>query len=514
MRNQGFVRPDSSGSVIRFRALIVLVVSVLGLATPCMARVLTVSPDRTGPYPTIQSALSAAGNGDTIRLLDGTFSGLGDRDLWFGSVNFTQIVIASASSHAENCILDLGGSPLGSIASYAVTFSKLTIENGGPLSARDMGAQASFSGCRILHQSILFWDESYSCIVSARDCLFQDVTNVAMLSSCSLLRCTFTDCAGCGWGTGAGRVSATDCLFQGNHGNYPLLIAGTYMLMTDVIQLRRCRFLDNAAPYCVTGTPVAVDSCVFARNTGGVLNIVASIQGYSGPSSASVQHSTLAANGGTEAILLTRPDTLYSQPLVFRMDHRIVAFGSGEAAVRCDGPIDILLSCCDLYGNSGGDWTGCIAGQSGAGGNISADPLFCGAPPDDPYILQPESPCVGGPCVLMGARPSGCYASGVVQELPQQASVSLRAWPNPMRNDVRVYLQTPGSRPEGGAGSLLHLSVFDAGGRRVRELTGPASSGLVWDGRDAEGRAQLPGVYLLRGEIGGRRATGEVVRLR
>ncbi|MBN2171331.1 MAG: right-handed parallel beta-helix repeat-containing protein, partial [Candidatus Krumholzibacteriota bacterium] len=58
----------------------------------------------------------------------------------------------------------------------------------------------------------------------------------------------------------------------------------------------------------------------------------------------------------------------------------IIAFGLQSEAVYCDdATADPVLVCCDLYGNAGGDWVGCIAGQAGLNGNLSMDPLFCDA---------------------------------------------------------------------------------------------------------------------------------------
>jgi len=73
------------------------------------------------------------------------------------------------------------------------------------------------------------------------------------------------------------------------------------------------------------------------------------------------------------------------------------------------------LTCCDIFGNEGGDWVGPIAGQLGVDGNICADPLYCGsANPSAPYELHENSPCVDGAtpgCGLIGAFPAGCSST-------------------------------------------------------------------------------------------------------
>jgi hypothetical protein len=93
----------------------------------------------------------------------------------------------------------------------------------------------------------------------------------------------------------------------------------------------------------------------------------------------------------------------------------ILAFGVGEA-VTCEIPYDVVVSCTDVFGNSGGDWTSCIAPLYGVAGNISADPLFCGGGDiNEAYTLRENSPCASdnSPCGQMGKWGVGCPATPV-----------------------------------------------------------------------------------------------------
>jgi hypothetical protein len=105
-----------------------------------------------------------------------------------------------------------------------------------------------------------------------------------------------------------------------------------------------------------------------------------------------------------------------------RVERTIVAFGVGPGgAVRCAGGVIPVLECVDVYGNEGGDWTDCIAGQLGANGNFSADPLFCKLGGGD-FTLHTDSPCLPGnhpdgvDCDLIGALGLGCGAVGVERQ--------------------------------------------------------------------------------------------------
>lgn len=65
---------------------------------------LIVRPDGTGDFPTIQEAVNAAAEGDTVRLTAGVFTGTGNRDIrFFGKA----ILVAGASSALTR--IDLAG---------------------------------------------------------------------------------------------------------------------------------------------------------------------------------------------------------------------------------------------------------------------------------------------------------------------------------------------------------------------------------------------------------------------
>jgi hypothetical protein len=90
----------------------------------------------------------------------------------------------------------------------------------------------------------------------------------------------------------------------------------------------------------------------------------------------------------------------------------IIAFSASGEAVQCDDGGVAALTCCDVYGNPGGDWVGCISGQAGVNGNISEDPLFCD-PENGDFTLREDSPCApfappNEECDLVGAWPVGC----------------------------------------------------------------------------------------------------------
>ena len=84
-------------------------------------------------------------------------------------------------------------------------------------------------------------------------------------------------------------------------------------------------------------------------------------------------------------------------------------------------------------------------------------------------------------------------------------------WPNPVRGEARVAFTIP-VRGE------VSLRVYDVAGRLVRVLwSGVMEAGrhtLTWDGTGDEGWKVGAGVYFLRLEQGGKRATRKVILVR
>ena len=77
---------------------------LLTLALPSLAHAATLNVPTTA-YPTIQAAIQAAANGDTVLVAAGTYSGPGNRDIDFGGKSLTVMSQAGAGS----TIIDCGG---------------------------------------------------------------------------------------------------------------------------------------------------------------------------------------------------------------------------------------------------------------------------------------------------------------------------------------------------------------------------------------------------------------------
>jgi hypothetical protein len=138
-------------------------------------------------------------------------------------------------------------------------------------------------------------------------------------------------------------------------------------------------------------------------------------------------------------------------------------------------------------------------GLIGTDGNISVDPLFCGAPnPISPYALAPDSPCLEGNdpgCGTMGAFQAGCSVSAAPEPI-QVSRTALRGnYPNPFNPSTTILYSLDASRH-------VRITLYDIAGRLVRVLVdevAPAGEReIAWDGRNAAGRPCSAGVYFIQ----------------
>jgi hypothetical protein len=180
-----------------------------------------------------------------------------------------------------------------------------------------------------------------------------------------------------------------------------------------------CRFSNNTAlnggGVCAVGNgPIGLRDCVFDGNSvtgyGGGLLIIAYPTDNRDPSRlCNMSEQTYVGNSadlGGAAISTNIALYLFSTIIAFNtsLNDPIICHESGIAT----------LSCCDVFGNAGGDYVGSIAGQLGVNGNIWNNPEFCGEmfEPDDPYSINVSSACAddnnGPDCSQIGARPVGC----------------------------------------------------------------------------------------------------------
>jgi predicted outer membrane repeat protein len=230
-------------------------------------------------------------------------------------------------------------------------------------------------------------------------------------SYATLVQCNFNENTA---PTGGGMMIAKwsfptfqQCTFE--HNEAPALSGGAISCWQSGPLIQQCTFrentagLDGGALYVGgVGNPTLED-CLLVRNVAG--NRGAAVRCYFA-TGAHFLRSTIVQSDSPGGAIFTELSGATT------LDKTILAWGTSGAAVVCGDSSPVTLNCCDLYGNVGGDWTGCIAEQLGQAGNFSLDPLFCDLL-EDSFLLEPNSPCApenSGSCGLIGGFPAGCAA--------------------------------------------------------------------------------------------------------
>ncbi len=318
-----------------------------------------------------------------------------------GAVSFGR----SVGVTIRNCVFrsnasTYGGGAIHSAAGTSAVFEQCVFEqneaisDGGAIYLDASGHTAlQFSGCSFIENRAEFGGAIYTGYsgspLSLNDCQF--VGNSAEGSGGAIFHLFYNE-------TAVNRCSFSDNC-AGSHG-------GAISASVATLSLSHSQFANNHAAGdggAVIGTGwVTADSCTFSGNRadheGGAL-------WCEGSAVRDVAYCTFVANESPlGAGIYVRGGT----PM--EIINSIIAFTAGGEAFYGGGSPQ--LSCCDLYGNAGGDWTGALEGQCGLNGNISQEPLFCmDASSVSPWTLASSSPCAPantGECGTIGAWPVDC----------------------------------------------------------------------------------------------------------
>jgi hypothetical protein len=177
---------------------------------------------------------------------------------------------------------------------------------------------------------------------------------------------------------GYSTLVATQCSFVGNSSDQQ---GGAMTVARSRVTLDSCWLIANVAGSAGGGFrmfndpggpeyPALIRHCVFDRNSaklGGGISVTQL-------STLDIENCTFARNYADSGGSAVRSSN--SNPRITRC---IMAYNRLRSAVSCNPSFSPapIVTCSDIYGNPGGDWMGCIAGQFDGAGNISVNPLFC-----------------------------------------------------------------------------------------------------------------------------------------
>lgn len=420
--------------------------AISGLAS---ADTLFVSPDGSGDYPNIQAAIDNAQTGDMVFLTSGVYSGRGNRDI---SLLGKAIMVRSQSGNATDVVLDVEG------------------EDGNMISERGF---------------LLNSGEGTESVIS----------DLTIINGSADAPCP--DCDGGGIYVDHSSPSVINVIFRDNNAGSGggLASVGGSPIIED------CKFIENhafdgAGAYFFDGAAGTVDHCLFYGNHADLRGAgVSSLQN----ASVIVMNCTISNNdaefGGGIGI--------YDSD--FEIKNAIISFSGAGEAVYFYGESTINISYSDLYGNSGGDWTGEIADQYGVNGNISDDPEYVDTVSADFYLTE-NSPCIdtGDPDSPFDPDTTRCdigayffdHSAGIGDEtglLPATFNL-YQNYPNPFNPTTTIDYDLA-------AKSQVRLIVYDLLGRQtatlVNEINEAGAYSVTW-------QAGVPsGVYFYRMSVDG-----------
>jgi len=291
------------------RALLAASCGLLLLAAAARADTYVVDADGTGDFPTIQDAIDAASDTDVVELLDGTYTGDGNRDIDFHG---KAITVRSQSDDPLSCVIDCEGTALEphrgfhfhTLETSASVVRGVTVTNGRIHHTGDLDgggavicytASPRFENCVLTGNSVTadpggmfirgggvaLYGLSTPAFV---DCTISDNSTsggqsygsgiFAYLSAeVTLENCVIEGNGGATFGGGLygyySSVYATDCTFSGNGAvNGAGVFLGTPETAYSFVG---CKFAGNHAnngggAYCVH--TASFDNCTFAMNEG------------------------------------------------------------------------------------------------------------------------------------------------------------------------------------------------------------------------------------------------------
>lgn len=354
-----------------------------------LAKTWYVKVNGSGDAPTIQAAADSCSHGDSVLVAPGTYTwsnqGTGND---YGLIHILRgsadmVIVSEAGPQVTFIDAQGQGRVIFFQGETELTVDGFTIRNGvAPLNGNFVG------GGFAAHLS--------SPVV--RNCFFRNNSG---------------NSGGAYWYGGVGAPIIENCLFENNNAS----VGGAVRLINSYFTttIRDCTFRNNSSPgtggaVYATNIYVLIESCLFVSNSSGSSgggfyaatgypSTVRSCTFYQ--NSAAVDGGGIYVAGGTD----------------LTVERTIISHGSGGGAQVDDAGM-LTLSCTDIYGNIGGNWTGNIAGQAGINGNFSGNPVFCG-PGSGDFSLDASSPCApgnhpnGDSCGLVGAFPVSCGAVSV-----------------------------------------------------------------------------------------------------
>jgi len=470
--------------MIRLRALsaagfAVLAMGILGAMPATAANVLNVP----GTYSTIQAAIDASANGDTVMVAPGTY---------FENIDFKGKLITVQSAQGPT-VTTIDGSNLAPVVNFSTNETSAAVIQGFTLQHGNATAAFGYEGAGV-HINGASPTVAGNVITANTSCA--DGVGISVeFASPTIRDNTITGNSkqsGCSGQNGGGiyvRGAASAQIIHNSitnnttdfGGGISLFAAGTPTLFNNTISNNNAGYYGGGI-YIVNQSDAAIVQNVIAGNSsastgGGVYLLTPS--GTRGPL---FVNNTVSGNSGAESgFYLSGFD---AQVQLF---NNIVAAASTVPAVLCDTTYSTtppVFDHNDLFNSAGPAASGSCAQVAGTAGNISADPKFVAS---GDFHLQSSSPSIDA-----GNTGAPSLPSADLDGMPRISGVAVDQGAYEFQQPLVVTMSSVSGAVEGAAFSAI-VAHFTGG-------AGPYTATIAWgDGQTSPGSISIPNANSVSG---------------
>jgi hypothetical protein len=450
--------------------------------------------------------IDSASAGDTVIIECGIYN---EHDITLKS----SIYLRSANSQPDCVTIDADS--LGRVM-FCENVTNVYIEGltitGGYITSGAYGAGIRCINSSVTVENCMIIDNHTTGAGGGIDCLGHDQYN---LIDCIVKNNTAK--WGGGIDCGGSDPTITNCMISGNRSSNA---GGGIICGGAQPNISNCIIVDNStdghggAIYCDKSNPI-IANCTFFNNITGsakpdiygcdnnslntfieIINGPAFFHSYLWDNLSFRQNCSLTSNSTVESGTLDlRGGTIST------MENIIMAFNRFVNAIYTYSDQDsAYLSCCNIYGNEGGDWIGSISDQVGVNGNFSLDPLFCDTISRNLHIDE-LSPCASNNnncSSLIGALDIGCNITTVEHDsnapfLPSNYLLYQNT-PNPFNPVTEIGFLLP-------TASNVRIDIYNILGHMIETLMDrhlhAGDHSVIWNGSNYS-----TGLYLYKIEAG------------
>jgi hypothetical protein len=436
-----------------------------------------------GSYPTIQAAINASVNGDTVVVAPGTY---------FENVNFKGKLITVQSAQGPS-VTTIDGGNLAPVVNFSAAETAAAVLRGFTLQHGNATGTYGYEGAGV-HINSASPTVVGNVITANTSCA--DGVGISIAFASPTIRDNTisgnTKQPGCSGQNGGGiyvRGAASAQIIHNSitknttdfGGGVSLFAAGTPTLLDNTISNNNAGYYGGGI-YIVNQSDATIVQNLITGNTSAGSGGGLYISPPSGTRGPLLVNNTLANNSGAESgVYLTGFDAQV------QLVNNIVAAATTIPAVLCDttySSIPPVFDHNDLFNSAGPATQGSCSQVVGTSGNISADPRFFAA---GDFHLQGTSPAIDG-----GNSSAPSLPATDLDGMPRISGVAVDQGAYEFQQPIVVTMTSLCCAVEG-AGFSAMVAHFSGG-------VGPYSASLAWgDGQTSPGFISAPNANAVSG---------------